>query len=367
MYPKWGIQSQNTRKFIKTLFTRELVYIIIFIDMIKLAPIAKTFIKEGGKLFGSRAVRVTTAEMNSVFEEVKEKLGKYFSKMQLSRALKSKPDHGDIDIVVEPNPHANLDLKNQLSGAIDYSKNGNIHSVLYHSDKIGKDVHIDFLIASGEDYDPQYEYLSFNDFSGILGVLARRLGYSYSIEGFFKVYVDKSDRHHKILITKNLRDGLKILGYSGVLHTYDDIGNPDDIIKFISSSPYFDSQDYVGQTMNHSDRKRVRAGRPTADYIRQHLIMLNKRRENDDFEYYLKTSYPDKYAKLKQDETDIENKAMPPKAKYGGDWLLQKFPQLKAGPTVGKVLKFWHDTYGQNLDNVPEQELLVATKEFLGK
>jgi hypothetical protein len=333
--------------------------------MIKLAPIASSIVKEGGKLFGSRAVRVTTSEMNAIFNEVKNKLSNVFNKMQLSKALKSKQDHGDIDIVVEPKENVGLDLKNQLKGAIEYSKNGNIHSVLYHSDAINKDVHIDFLVASGEDYDPQFEYLSYNDFSGILGVLARRLGYSYSIEGFFKVYVDKSGRHHKILISKNLKDGLKIMGYGDVLNTYDDISNPDDIIKFISSSPFFDSQDYVGQTMNHSDRKRVRAGRPTADYIRQHLIMLNVSRKNDDFEYFLKQLYPEKYSKLKQDELAIENAALPSKGKYGGDWLLQKFPQLKAGPIVGKVLKFWHDSYGQELDNVPEQELFNKTKEFL--
>lgn len=335
--------------------------------MIRLAPIARTFVKEGGKLFGSRASRVTTSEMKDIYTTIKSKLyPSIFSRMELSKALPSKPDHGDVDIVVEP-ATGNIDkaLKSALGSAVeDYSINGNIHSVLYHSDKHDKSVHIDFLMASGEDYEPQLEYLSFNDFSGILGVLARRLGYSYSIEGFFKVYVDKSGRHHKILITKNLMDGLKIMGYGDVLHTYKDIQNADDIIKFISATPYFDSQDYVGQTMNHSDRKRVRAGRPTADYIRQHLIMLNKTRQNDDFEFYLKKLYPEKYAKLKQDEMEIENKALPPKGKYGGEWLLQNF-NLKPGPIIGKVKKFWFDTYGQELDNVPEQELFDKTKQFL--
>jgi hypothetical protein len=332
--------------------------------MIKLAPIAKTFIKEGGKLFGDLATRVTTSEMNAIFDEVKDKIGNLFNKMQLSRALKSKQDHGDIDIVVEPKEGANLDLKNQLSGAIQYSKNGNIHSVLYHSDKVNKDVHIDFLVASGDDYEPQFEYLSFNDFSGILGVLARRLGYSYSIEGFFKVYVDKSGRHHKILITKNLRDGLKILGYEKVLNTYDAISNPDDIVKFISASPLFDSDDYVGQGFNHSDRKRVRFGRPSADFIRQHLIMSNKHREIDDFDHFLKTLFPEKYQTLLADEQKIESETIA-KSKYGGEWLMQHFPDIKPGPMIGKVKKFWFDTFGQDLDNVPEDELYNKTKEFL--
>lgn len=332
--------------------------------MIKLAPIVESILKEGGKLFGPRASRVTTAEMNAVFSEISNKLKDNYTKLQLSNALKSKQDHGDIDIVGEPKPGVPVSPETQLDGVKDHSKNGNIHSVLYHSNAINKDVHVDFIIASGEDYDAQFEYLSFNDFSGILGILARRLGYSYSSEGFFKVYVDKSGRHHKILISKNLRDGLKILGYGNVLSTFDAISNPDDIIKFIASSPYFDSQDYVGQTMNHSDRKRVRAGRPVADYIRSELINLNKHRQNTDFEYYFKTLYPEKYNNLIEKQEEIENIVIP-KSKYGGDWLLTNFPEIKPGPVIGKVKKFWHDLYGTELDNVPEQELLAKTTEFL--
>ena len=336
--------------------------------MIKLGNIAKEILKEGGKLFGSRAVRVSTSEMNAVFNELRNKLGQFFSKMQLSKSLKSKEDHGDIDIVVEPNTKTPIEsgIKGILGSSIkDYSRNGNIYSILYHSYAIDKDVHVDFLAASGEDYDAQFEYLSHGDFSGLLGVLARRLGYSYSTEGFFKVYIDKSGRHHKILITKNLMDGLKIMGYGDVLSTYNDIANPDDIVKFLISSPFFDSDDYKGQTMNHSDRKRVRSGRPTADYAREALISANKHRQNDDFEYYLKKLFPDKYTKLKTDENAIENTALPPKGKYGGEWLLSKFPELKAGPIIGKVKKYWVDTYGQELDNVPEEELYSKTKEFL--
>jgi hypothetical protein len=55
---------------------------------------------EGGKLFGTRASRVSTAEMNSIFDELKTRLGNKFSKFELSKSLPSKQDHGDIDIVL---------------------------------------------------------------------------------------------------------------------------------------------------------------------------------------------------------------------------------------------------------------------------
>jgi hypothetical protein len=336
--------------------------------MIKLKSIVNEVLKEGGKLFGAKASRVTTEEMNTTFNEVKSKLSEFFIKMELSKALKSKLDHGDIDIVfinsiLKP-------VKNTLFDALgknvkEYSRNDTIHSILYHSDSVNKDVHIDFIESGNEeDFMAQHEYLSFNDFSGIIGVLARQLGYSYSIEGFFKVFVDKTGKFHKILITKNLKDGLKIMGYDAVLSTYDNIENPDDIVKFISSSPFFDSSYYVGQTMNHSDRKRVRAGRPTADYIRKSLIDLHKSKSIDDSEYFFKKFFSSKYVDMKNEEERI-NSITIPKSIYGGEWLMLNFPEIKAGPVIGKVKKYWYSLYGDKLDDVPENELKLKTAEFL--
>jgi hypothetical protein len=336
--------------------------------MMKLTKIAKEYIREGGKLFGSRAGRVSTAEMNSIFNEIKYKISGYFSKISLSRALQSKADHGDIDIVCEPSPNntnMNLSIKNCLGPdkVRDYSKNGNIYSVLYHSDDFNKDVHVDFIVASGEAYDPQLNYLDFNDLSGMLGVLARRLGYFYSSEGFFKLYIDKAKRHHKILITKNLRDGLKIMGYGKVLDTYAEISNPEDIIRFVSSSPLFDSQDYGGQDFNHSDRKRVRAGRPTADYIRQGLINLNISRKTDNFEYYLKTLFPEKYAATQEKIKELETKVVAVK-KYTGEWILNNF-NIKPGPIITDIKNYWKELFGDKIDDLPEATMLNITQKYL--
>jgi hypothetical protein len=193
--------------------------------------------------------------------------------------------------------------------------------------------------------------------------MARQNGYKYATTGFHKIYVDKSGRHHDILITKNLKDGLKILGYGDVLGDYDNIQNNDDVIKFISSSPMFDSDDYKGQTMNHSDRKRVRAGRPSADYIRTSLIGLNKHKQISDPDYFLKKLFSDKYQMLLDKQKEIES-FTPVKSKYGGDWIMQNF-NIKPGPVLGKIKQYWLQKYGDNLDNVPEDELIKDTDTYI--
>jgi len=332
--------------------------------MIKLKDIVTEIINEGGKLFGTKANRVTTSEMNSIFDELKSLLNNKFNKFELSKSLPSKVDHGDIDVVVSGGGDVDNTLKSQLGGKVlDYSRNGNIYSVLYKSNT-GKNVHIDFIHSDNdEDFDAQRMYLALGDFSGILGVMARQNGYKYATTGFHKIYVDKSGRHHDILITKNLKDGLKILGYGDVLGEYDNIQNNDDVIKFISSSPMFDSNDYKGQTMNHSDRKRVRAGRPSADYVRTSLIGLNKHKQISDPDYFLKRLFPDKYQMLLDKQKEIES-FTPVKSKYGGEWIMQNF-NIKPGPMLGKIKQYWLQKYGNNLDNIPEDELRKDTDTYI--
>lgn len=335
--------------------------------MIKLKSIVESIIKEGGKLFGTRAQRVSTSEMNGVFNEVLTILKPNFDRIELSRALKTKADHGDIDIVIlNQSKLSMMDvLKKSFGDRIkDSSKNGNIYSILYSSPAIGKTVHIDFLTStSPESFDSQWEYLSYNDFSGILGVFARRMKFIYGTQGFFKIYIDKKGTYHHVFITNDLRKGIKILGYTDI-KKYDDISSVDDIISFIIDSPLFASEDYVGQTMNHSDRKRVRAGRPSADYIRSKLISLNIPRKITDEDYFFKKIYPADYDKYLKKCEEIESTVIP-KSKYNGGWLMSNFPEVKPGPFVGKVLKFWFDTFGDKLDGVDEIELKRITAEFL--
>jgi len=321
---------------------------------------------EGGKLFGTRASRVSTSEMNSIFDELKNRLGNKFSKFELSKSLPSKQDHGDIDIVLTGNPNIKKAIMMYLGSKVkDYSRNGNIYSVLYNSD-LGKDVHIDFIHSDNdEDFEAQRMYLALGDLSGILGVMARQNGYKYATTGFHKIYVDKSGRHHDILITKNLKDGLKILGYGEVLGDYDNIQNNDDVIKFISSSPMFDSDDYKGQTMNHSDRKRVRAGRPSSDYIRKKLMSLDIHKKINDSNYFLRQLFPHKYADYLNKVNDIESYVVP-KSKYSGDWIIKNF-KVTPGPIINQIKLHWKELFGDNVDNQSEETMLKVTSNFLNK
>ena len=63
---------------------------------------------EGGKLFGNAAARVTNAELQSVYQELKSQIGDLFSRFESTKTLQSKQDHGDIDILVLAEPNVNI-------------------------------------------------------------------------------------------------------------------------------------------------------------------------------------------------------------------------------------------------------------------
>lgn len=325
------------------------------------------------KLFGERAARVTTAEMNAVFHEVKE-IFNYLNvspRFALSKALPDKKDHGDIDIVVENIP--NIDMKQHILNAfsnefhkyvIEYVVNGPILHCLIMSDVIYKSVHVDFICASNEEYEPTLMYLAYNDFSGILGVIARKLKYNYGNKGFYKIYVDKKGQFHYILLTRNLFDGLRILGYDAVIESYDKIQNIDDIVKFLGSSDLFDSTYLFGSDLNRGDRKRLRIARPTARECREKLAALNKNRSQFDDDFYFKLLFPEEYKKYHIECEKIES-FVPQKSKYNGNFIKIHFPELLPGPIYKKIMLMWDEKYGNQLDLVSETDLINFTKEIL--
>ena len=329
------------------------------------------------KLFGERAARVTTAEMNEVFEEIRAIFSgsTYISRMDLSKPLPSKEDHGDIDIVVETSP--GMDLKEYIRSHLVYSdhfknylveivNNGPIMHCLFHSSAINKQVHVDFIFAPSDEYDATLMYLAYNDFSGLLGVFTRKLKFNYGNKGFYKIYVDKKGQYHYILLTHSLVDGLKMLGYGDIIHTYYNIQNNEDIAKFIGYSDLFDSSYLIGSDLNRGDRKRMRAGRPSARDLKGKLVDLNKKRIQMDDDHYFKSLFPEKYTEYLAKCKAIED-YVPPKSKYNGNWLMQKFPAIKPGPIIGKIQLYWMKRYGDQIDSVDENQLISDTSQYIAE
>lgn len=357
--------------------------------MIKLADIAREILSEENvkKLFGSLSNRVTTEEMHGVFGELKKKLAKKFSSFNNTTKLSSRQDHGDIDIVVVPpagqsardiiiNAVGTNIVRNNEPNAVVTSNgnvyqpkqmfvttNGNIFSILYRPDKLDKQVHIDFIVAKDEeDARNKQDYLAYNDFSGIVGVIARKLGFKYGSDGFFKIFVDKKGQNKSIFITKNLRDAQKILGFRNVDTNFSNIKSEDDIVEYIKTSPLFDVSQLSGE-LNRGDRKKMRSERQSAQYIRDQLLQSGKRRSVNDDDFFFKSLFPSLYDKVEQEKQKLDSEVVNT-SKYTGEWIINTF-NLKPGKVIGQVKDYLTKQYGDELDNTPEEEVINSVKQYL--
>lgn len=325
-------------------------------------------IEEKYKLFGPLADRVSKYELSLINSYLLTHLNPYFSRIEVPKNLESKLDFGDVDIVVQINENNPISIDCILynifgTNIVKTHKNGPIYSILFNAKFINKHVHIDFITSASEVFDSNLMYINYSDFSGILGVVARRLKFNYGNKGMFKIYVDKKGQFHYILLTHNLVDGLKMLGYGDIIHTYYTIQHNDDIAKFIGYSDLFDSNYLSSNDLNRGDRKRMRAGRPSARDLKSKLIALNKLRTQMDDDYYLKILFPDIYTKYLAKCKAIEDYA-PPKSKYNGHWLINNF-EIKPGPVIKKIQLHWLELYGDDIDSVDEERIRIDTYSFI--
>ena len=321
------------------------------------------------KLFGPLADRITKYELSLINSYLLSHLTPFFSRVEVPKNLESKLDFGDVDVVVQINENNLISIDNRLynifgKNIIKTHKNGPIYSILFNAEFINKHIHVDFITSSPEIFDSNLMYINYSDFSGILGVIARKLKFNYGNKGFYKIYVDKKGQYHYILLTRNLFDGLRMLGYGAVIESYDKIQNIDDIVTFLGTSELFDSTYLFGSDLNRGDRKRLRIARPTARECREKLANLQKQRVQLDDDFYLRNLFPEIYADCLAKQKAIED-YVPPKTKYNGTWIMTQYPNIKPGPVIGIIQKHWFKLYGDKLDSVDEQELIIATDQFL--
>lgn len=315
------------------------------------------------KMFGSDAQRVLATELPMVHQELYQILGHDFGKMELTKALPSKQDHGDIDIIVH-SPSADIKtlLTQKLGNRIlRYSRNGNVYSILFNSNAVRKPVHVDFILGKPEDYATKMDYYSYGDLSAILGLIAKKLNFKYGTEGFFKRYEDKSGRWHDIFITHSLRDGLRMLGYPSP--NFDHIKDHDDILRFATSSPMVDSSFFKMEEAPAADRQSARR-RTGFKYVVDQIRAMNLVSKIKDPDYYFKTLFPQLYQKVEAEKSALEKTSVAKSSKYNGSWLMQTL-NIPPGPKIGQVLAQLRAKWGEHLDEAPERDVIEFVRTII--
>ena len=320
------------------------------------------------KVFKERAERIPKSEYDSMVGELLVKFGNQFKRIEPTEPMQDKDSFGDIDVIFMPKGSVDEGYESYFreifgKSFLGYNRtpHSHVHSLLL-SVSSQKSVQADFIRAEDQtDFERKLMYYSKGHFSSAVGMMAKKLHFKYSTEGFFKRFKDKRGNWHDIFISDKLSDGLKILGFDR--YEFEDIKTTPDIVEFISSSPLFDSSYFQFKDLPRRDRESIKRN-AVEEYITQKLAIKNQTRIIDDEDEFFRKFFPEEFEKFKTEAERIEKETYKT-GNINGEVVMKIFG-LKPGPEVGRVLKFISDFY-PNLEELSDNVIQDVKNNILEK
>jgi len=160
------------------------------------------------KDYGCERVDLITYERIKLY--VIDKLLPFFDKIKVPLSLSDKKDHGDVDIICIPRIQNIVEKIQEIFSPRKIIKNGSIYSFNVEN------LQIDLICETEENYEIHSRFLSWGDFSMMLGRVARLYKLQYGIDGLSLPIRDPVDDHviEVIPVSKDLRQILIFFGYN---------------------------------------------------------------------------------------------------------------------------------------------------------
>ena len=166
---------------------------------------------------------------------------------RIPRYYGSKPDFGDLDVVIDQGAVEALGGADAFQTAVTDGlgtsramNTGHVYATVY------RDFQVDYFMRPSDRFEATYNYLSFNDLGNILGKIAKRLGLKYGEEGLSFVFRRESQTSYKKehLVS---RDWSRILAFLGL-----DLGpwqrgfeTLEEMFGWVVGSPWFSVAPYL--------------------------------------------------------------------------------------------------------------------------
>lgn len=191
---------------------------------------------------------------------------------RIPRYYASKPDFGDLDVVVS---QAAIDERGgwawfceataEQLGVRESKSVGHVYSTLVHdlpSDPPSdppQGLQVDYFIRRPELLEPTFNYLSFNDLGNLIGKLARRLGLKYGEDGLSYVFRRESQPSYRrdLLVSRDWPQILAFLELDVAAWTagFDRL---EDMFAWTVASPYFSVAPYENHAHRAEQAQRAR-------------------------------------------------------------------------------------------------------------
>ncbi len=219
----------------------------------------------GGNLF--KLGRLPRAEYLVIEGVVREFLDDLLGDgYRIPRYYASKPDFGDLDVVVSS---AAIDAAGGWSEFCDAIARGlgvdKSKSVGHVYSTVVRNFQVDYFIRSPELLEATYCYLSFNDLGNLIGKMYRRLGLKYGEDGLSYVFRRESQPSYRrdLLVS---RDWPRILRFLELDVSAWEAGfdRLEDMFVWVVASPYFSVAPYdlARAQLGQSEQNQARDAKP---------------------------------------------------------------------------------------------------------
>lgn len=316
----------------------------------------------GNALKNTYTRRYDREEFDKLSHELIGMLEKDFKRVAMPLFYKNKPSFGDADILISMEG-CNYNMRDYITAHFKPNEifhNGNCWSFDY------KELQIDLITVSGEDFDSNYNYLSYNDLGNYIGKLAHGFGLKYGQEGLTYDHYFKGANIGRILISKDYDKIYEFLGlsYDRWKKGFDEL---EDIFKFISESPYFNWEYLQLENNNRVNRERDAKRKSYMAFLE--YIEANCKDDNHRYEYQKdKSVYLDKVAEFfPESNIQMEIRRMEYeeckeryiKSKLSGGEVMRRF-NLK-GTELGNAFSGFKKTMMSILTNQSFEEYVLET------
>jgi hypothetical protein len=272
--------------------------------------------------------RYERAEFDELSKELMAMLEKDFKRVAMPLFYKNKPSFGDADILVLMED-CKYNMRDYITAHFKPNEifhNGNCWSFDY------KELQIDLITVSGEDFDSNYNYLSYNDLGNYIGKIAHGFGLKYGQQGLTYDHYFKGIKIGRILISKDYDKIYEFLGlsYDRWREGFDEL---EDIFSFISESKYFNWEYLQPENNNRVNRERDAKRKSYMSFLE--YIDKNCKDDNHRYPYekdktvYLKQIadfFPEANIELEIRRMEYEYcKNLYVKSKFNGGELMRRF------------------------------------------
>lgn len=318
----------------------------------------------GGNIFVNSHTtrRLEKEEYNSYVKEVLDLLLSVNSSLSLhvTRAIRSKEDFGDLDIVVKGRNERYLIEDNLVRLGYPLSKNGDVTSFLYI------DFQVDLIFTNESHYRYSCHYFDWNDLGNLVGRMSKQFGFKHGHNGLYYVLRDDNRVIKEFLLSTEYLDIINILGldkfkFKSGFDAYEEL------FDFIIASPYFNSDSFKLENLNNINRVRDRK-RKTYNMFLKYIESKNiEGKGTSKLSYEEKESFVlNKFPHIRHEVQELKDKVKlgnKVKERINGRIIMSLFKDID-GKTVGKYIDILKerrpDLYSEAVLNMTEEEVHLA-------